>query len=102
MIPRHDVEADEVGQLERTHRVVQADPRTGIDVLGRPDALLERAHRLGQERHQDAVDDEAGPVGRLDDLLAELRRQAADRLDRLVGRCRRTGSARRAASPAPG
>ena len=54
-----DVEADEVGQLERTHRVVEADPRAGVDVVGRPGALLVGAHRLAEERHQDPVDDEA-------------------------------------------
>ena len=72
MISMHDVEADEVGELERPHRVVEADPRAGIDVLGRADPLLERPHRLGEERHQDPVDDEPRPVGRDDDLLAEL------------------------------
>ena len=92
-----DVEADEVGQLERPHRVVEPDPRTGVDVLGRPDALLERPHRLGEERHEDPVDDEPGPVGRHDHLLAELARQLADRLDRLVASCPRSGSARPAA-----
>ena len=86
MIAEADVEADEVGQLERAHRVVQPDPRAGVDVLGRPDALLEGPHRLGEERHEDPVDDEARPVGRHDDLLAELGRQLADRLDRLVRR----------------
>ena len=64
--PEADIEADEVGQLERSHRMVQAAPRAGVDVLGRAEPLLEGAHRLGQERHQDPVDDEAGPVGRHD------------------------------------
>ena len=57
-----DVEADEVGQLERAHRVVQADPGAGVDVLGRAQPFLVGAHRLAQERHQHAVDDEARPV----------------------------------------
>ena len=38
--PEAHVEADEVGQLERAHRVVEPDPRPGVDVLGGPDALL--------------------------------------------------------------
>ena len=38
--PEHDVEADEVRQLERAHRVVEPDPRAGVDVLGRADPLL--------------------------------------------------------------
>ena len=84
--PEHDVEADEVGQGERAHRVVEADPRAGVDVLGRADPLLERPHRLGQERHEDPVDDEARPIGRDDDLLAEVGGQGADGLDRRVVR----------------
>ena len=86
MIPEAHVEADEVGELERAHRVVQADAGARIDVLGAADALLERPHRLDEERHQDPVDDEAGPVGGHDDRLAELRRQGPDGLDRRVGR----------------
>ena len=73
--PEADVEPDEVGQLERAHRVVEADPRARVDVLGRAEALLVGPHRLGEERHEDAVDDEARPVGRDDDLLAELGRR---------------------------
>ena len=37
------------------------------------------SHRFAQERHQDPVDDEAGAIGRDDDLLAEGRRQVPDR-----------------------
>ena len=51
----------------------------------RPDPLLVGAHRLREERHEDAVDDEPGPVDGHDDLLAELRRQGAHGLDGLVG-----------------
>ncbi len=40
--PETDVEADEVGELERAHRMVEPDPRAGIDVLGRAEALLDR------------------------------------------------------------
>ena len=58
--------------------MVEADPRTGVDVVGGPEALLVRPHGFGQERHQDAVDDEPGPVGRDDDLFAERRAELAD------------------------
>ena len=52
-----------------------------------PSALLVGAHGLGEERHQDPVDDEARPVGRDDDLLAQLAGEVADgRLGRVVGR----------------
>ena len=45
----HHVEADEVGQRQRAHRVVEANARAGVDVVGRPDTFLEGANRLGQE-----------------------------------------------------
>src|SRR5438034_6636530 len=59
--PEADVEADEVGQLERTHRMVESDPGARVDVVGRPEALLVGPHRLAEERHQDPVDDEPRP-----------------------------------------
>ena len=58
----------------------------------RADALLEGAHRLGEERHQDPVDDEARPVGRDDDLLAELGGERADGVGRRVASSRSRGS----------
>ena len=52
----------------------------------RADAFLEGAHRLGQERHEDPVDDEARAIGRDDDLLVEPCGQRADRVEgRIVG-----------------
>ena len=81
-----DVEADEVGELERPHRVVEADLAPRVDVLGGAEALLVGVHRLREERHQDPVDDEPGPVGRDDDLLAELAGDLADRASVVVGR----------------
>src|SRR5664280_2766910 len=62
------------------------DARARVDVLRRPDSLLECAHRLGQERHEDPVDDEPRTVGRHDDLLAKIRRERPHRGDRLVVR----------------
>ena len=84
--PEADVEADEVGELERAHRVVQADLRAGVDVVGRAEALLVGPHRLREERHEDPVDDEARPVGRDDDLLAQVGGDLPDRGLRRVGR----------------
>ena len=49
--------------------------RARVDVLGRPEALLVGPHRLGEERHEDPVDDEPRAVGRDDDLLAHLGRE---------------------------
>ena len=97
MMPETDVEPDEVGQLERAHRVVEPDPRAGVDVLGGTETFLEGPHRLGQERHEDAVDDEPGPIGRNDDLLAELAGQGADRASIAPSAVRGLGSARPAA-----
>jgi hypothetical protein len=45
-----------------------------------------RAHGLGEERHEDPVDDEPRPVRRHDDLLAELAGEVADRGLGVVGR----------------
>src|SRR5690242_3888142 len=39
------VEADEVGELEGTHRVIEAKLRTRVDVLRCADAFLEREAR---------------------------------------------------------
>jgi glycosyltransferase involved in cell wall biosynthesis len=80
------VEADEVGQLQRPHRVVEPKACTRVDVLGGAQPLLVRANSFGQERHQDAVDDEARPVGRPDDLLAQIIREPSNRPLRLVRR----------------
>ncbi len=84
------VQADEVGQLERPHRVVQPDPGSDIDVVGGPESVGGGAHRLGQEWHQDAIDDEPGPVGGHDDLLAKPGGQLPDRG---LGRVRRVRAA---------
>src|SRR5947207_15939949 len=46
------VEADEIEQLERTHRVVRAALHRRVDLLDRPEALLERADRVVKERDQ--------------------------------------------------
>jgi hypothetical protein len=86
--PEADVEPDEVGQLERTHRVVEAHLRARVDVVGRAEALLVGPHRLGQERHEDPVDDEPRPIGGGDDLLAHLGGESTDRGLRLVARGR--------------
>jgi hypothetical protein len=54
------VEADEIGQLQRPHRVVGAELHGGVDRLDRADALIKRVDRLVDHRQQDAVDDEGG------------------------------------------
>src|SRR5262245_29261439 len=51
------VEADEVGKLERTHRVVGAKPHGLVDRFNRADALIERVDGLVDHRQQNAIDD---------------------------------------------
>ena len=56
------IEADEVGQLQRPHRVVGAQPHGGVDRLDLADAFIQRVDRLVDHRHQDAVDDEGREI----------------------------------------
>src|SRR6266446_10086448 len=63
------VEADEVGELERPHRMVGAELHAGVDRLDIADALVERVDRLVDHRQQDAVDDESREVLGVDRLL---------------------------------
>src|SRR5919204_5460055 len=79
-----DVEADEVGERQRPHRMVHAEPEHRVDVLRRPDALLEREERFVDERHEDPVRDEARCVARLDGGLAEPLGDAPHERDRVV------------------
>lgn len=91
------VEADKVGQLERAHGHVGAVLHDGVDGVAVADARLEADDGLVDIRHEDAVGQEAGRVGRHRGDLAEalakgdggvergLRRlQAADDLDALL------------------
>ena len=71
------VEADEVGELQRPHRVVGAELHRVVDALDRADALVERVDRLVDHRQQDAVDDEGREVLGGDRGLAQLLGQAA-------------------------
>ena len=43
-----DIEPDEVGQGQGAHRMVQPDPRPGVDVRRAAQPLLVGAHRLSQ------------------------------------------------------
>ena len=70
--------------------------------VDRADALVERVDRLVDHRHQDAVDDEGREVLGRGRGLADLLDHPEQRLRRSPRRWRCRGSARRAASPAPG
>ena len=71
------VEPDQVGERERPHRMREAELRDRVDRLRLGDALHQRVGGLVDERHQDAVRDEAGEVARLGGRLAEFLARAA-------------------------
>ena len=66
------VEPDEIGEFQRTHRMMGAEPHRRVDRLDVADAFIERVDRLVDHRQQDAVDDEGRKIFRDRDLLAEL------------------------------
>src|SRR3954471_24310446 len=47
------VEADQIGQGERAERVREAELGDGVDRLRLGDAVVQRPHRLVDERHED-------------------------------------------------
>src|SRR5688572_21445448 len=70
-----DVEADQVRELERPHRVPHAEPEDRVDVLAGGDAFHQREGRLVDEGHEDPVRDEPGVVGDGDRGLFEPPRE---------------------------
>ena len=66
-----DVEADEIGQRQRSHRMIHAALHHRVDRFGRADSFHHCVERLVQHRQQDPVGDEAGIVGRFDAGLPE-------------------------------
>lgn len=80
------VQADEVEQGQRAHRVATAELHAVVDVLLGGDTGLERADGVEQVRHEQEVDDEAGRVLRLDHDLADLLAEGAGALEDLVRR----------------
>src|SRR4051794_19403258 len=79
------VEADQVGQGERAERVREAELGDGVDRLRLGDAVVQRPHRLVDERHQDPVRDEAREVVCDGRRLAEVARELRDLAGGLVG-----------------
>ena len=64
------VQPDEVGERERTHRVVHAEPHHRVDRFHRADSFHEAVHRLVDHRHEDPVRHEAGEIIHLDRRLS--------------------------------
>ena len=65
------VEADQVGEVQRSHRVVAALDHAGVDVVGGGEPRLHHPDRRQQVRDEQGVDDEPGAVLAADHLLAE-------------------------------
>ena len=56
------VEPDEIGQLQRSHRVVGAQPHCLVDGFHVAHAFIQHVDRFVYHRHQDAVDDEGRKI----------------------------------------
>ena len=52
------IEANEIGELQRAHRVIGAEPHRGVDRFDVSDTFVQRVDRLVDHRQQDAIDDE--------------------------------------------
>src|ERR1017187_5699840 len=78
------VEANEVGERQRAHRVVHAELHDAVHRFGRCDHLVHREKRLVQHRQEDAVRDEAGKIAAQERGFPEVFREGEDGLCRLV------------------
>ena len=72
------VEADQVEQRERAHRVAAAEAHRGVDVLAGGVAALVHRDRVVEVAEQQGVGDEAGLVAADDGVLAEPLDQRLD------------------------
>ena len=79
------VEADEVEQRERAHRVAAAEAHRRVEVLAGRVAALEHRHRVVEVAEEQRVRDEAGLVADDDRLLAEPLGERLDVLEDVVG-----------------
>src|SRR6516162_4602645 len=65
------VETDEIGKLERTHRMVRAEFHGRIDCFDVPYTLVKGIDFFVDHRQKNPVDDKGGEILRYRDLLAE-------------------------------
>ncbi len=77
------VETDEVGELQRAHRMIGAELHGRVDGIDGADAFIERVDRLVDHRQQDAVDDEGRKIFGDGDGLVEMRDEFLCRLEGL-------------------
>ena len=75
------VQADQVEQRQRTHRVAAAEAHRGVDVLAGGVAALVHRGGVVEVAEEQGVGDEAGPVAADDGVLAQPRDQRFDVLD---------------------
>src|SRR6267143_23298 len=67
-----DVEADQIGECERTERVIHAEFHHLIDTFGGRDSILHAEDRLIDHRHQHAIRHESRRVVHFDRSLSQL------------------------------
>jgi hypothetical protein len=90
------IQSDEIGELQRAHRVIGTEPHCGVDGIDRPNALIQGVNGLIDHWQQDPVDDEGWKIlcdccgfseftdeafGGLEGLI--LGRDSANKLDEL-------------------
>src|SRR5258706_98125 len=73
-----DIEPDEVGEHERSHRMVHAELHHAVDRFRRGHALEQREDRFVDHGHQHTVGDESWVVVDLDGRFPHPRRQLGD------------------------
>ena len=100
---RGGVQADQVGQRERAHRVRAAGDHRGVDVLGGGEPGLDHPDRGEQVRDQQRVDDEAGPVlGQQVCLPSRSLGERPRRVTVVSSRCSRDGTSSTSGSTGTG
>ena len=93
-----DVDADEVEELERPHRLAGALRHAGVDLGGLEAELVEQPDGVEEVGEEEAVDDEPGLVGDLDHVLAEREAEGSGPVGDPVVERLREGRARSAPS----
>src|SRR4051812_44376263 len=77
------IEAHQVGQAQRTHRMVIAEFHRSVDVARAGDALLDHAHSFQAECYSKTTGGESGNVAHDDRLFLQALRDLANHRGRL-------------------
>src|ERR1051326_174246 len=78
------VEAYEVHELERAHRVIETELERRVDIACTRDTLLQHVERFVTDHRVDATRDEAGRLAHDDALLAHALAHRAGQSDRVL------------------